>query len=431
VKTPSMTTRSPIEDLREYVDAFRSSSDRSRFTLYVIMVASVLIGVATWNAHSAGWPRHRLEAWYGKPLASQPFMGGDTVQIKIAREEYLRQFVGRGVMTASPIPGVSMDVNDVGLIGGVALLLLTLIQLFCLLREHENLQLALYKVRQLCREDGDAHGRGDSRANLLYHALSMSQVLSSPPTLARWRRRGVLRHFGIIYLTPVAAQAWVVWNNWQTRAIGAQYDVDVETGLRIQGAFALAILVLSMLALIVSRAMAKRWERAFYRVNPGRWVAPQPSLLTWMKLERRRSTSVSQLRTRVTTSLVDSLVVADRRGTRTVPVEGILEVQKERIHKHDLKAMLDLLFAEGERAARAWCSEHGGVYVSLTSFHTDRSEYCPRGRGPIRADWHVHGKWTFIYLVAGHETEEGLSTDIPSSAGALREPGRTQVPVSA
>jgi hypothetical protein len=222
-------------------------------------------------------------------------------------------------------------------------------------------------------------------------------------------------------------QAWVVWNNWQTRTIGAQYDVDVETGLRIQAAFGLAILVLSMFALIVSRAMAKRWERAFYRVNPGRWVAPQPNLLTWMKLDPRRSTPVNRLRTQVTTALVDSLVVADRRGMRAVPVEGVLEVQQERIIKQDMKRMLDLLFAEGEREARTWCSDHGGVFTALAAFHIDLSEYRPRSGGPVRADWHVNGKWTFGYSVAGHEAEEGRIADGARGRTELDHPPVSQL----
>jgi hypothetical protein len=394
-------SNSSIEDLREYVEAFRASSNRSRFALYVVMIASVLIGIATLNAHPAGWPLRRIDAWYGTPLDSSRFMGGDTVQLKIAREEYLKQFVARGVMTSSPIPGVSMDVNDLGLVGGTALLLLTLVQLFCLLREHENLQLALYKVRQLCVEDGEEHVRGDSRANLLYHALSMGQVLSSPPTLARWRRRGVLRHFGFIYFTPVVIQIWVLWNNWETRERGALYGADVVSSLAIQAVIALFIILLSGCALIVSRAMAKRWERAFYRVNPARWVAPQPSLLQWMKLRlsRRPEGTLDQLRTRIVTSLVDALTVADPREKGTVTVERKIEVRLERIHKRDMQHMLDLLYNDGEMAAKAWCSgDGGGTYDTLASFKPERSEYLRRPAGAVKADWVVRGTWTFYYV---------------------------------
>jgi len=393
---------SAFDDLREYVDAFRSSSDRSRFALYVIMVASVLIAIATWNAHPGGWPLHRLQAWYGQPLGKQPFMHGDTVQIKIAREEYLREFVARGVMTSSPIPGVAMDVNDLGLIGGTALLLLTLIQLFCLLREHENLQLALFKVRQLCMEDTEGHGRGDSRANLLYHALAMSQVLSSPPTLARWRRRGVLRHFGVIYLIPVAAQLWVLWNNAWTRDLGAMYGVDVRTALIVQGILAFLILVLSVIALIVSRAMTQRWNRAFYRINPGRWVAPQPSLLTWMKIGFGRTSQTDRLHTKMLTAMVDSLVIVDPRGTGAVQVKCKIPVQQERIRKPDVARMFEALNTDGERDARAWCSARAGTsYAALTNFSLERSEYRPRNDGgPVWADWVVHGRWTFNYVEA-------------------------------
>jgi hypothetical protein len=386
-----------IEDLREYVDAFRTSSNRSRYALYVVMIASVLIGIATLNAHRVGWPLRRLGAWYGTPLADQRFFGGDTVLIKIAREEYLRQFVGRGIMASSPITGVSMDVNDLGLVGGTALVLTTLVMLFCLLREHENLQLALYKVRRLCAEDGD-HTRGDSPANLLYHALAMGQVLSSPPTLARWRRRSVLRHIGFIFFTPAAVQLWVLGNNWDTRELGAMYGANVTASLILQGGLALCIIVLCASAFVTSGAMSKRWERVFYRVNPSRWVTPQASLLQWMKLPFRHKAR-SDVHPRMITAMMDQLKIEDPRRRATVPVEHRIPVRKERIHKTEVQQMIDGLFAQGTSAAAAWCSANGhGRCDGLAEFNVETSRYLPLRNGKAAAEWVVGGTWTFYCL---------------------------------
>jgi hypothetical protein len=367
----------------------------------------VLIWIATLNAHGLGWPLRRIKVWYGTDLADQPFFGGDTVVIKIAREEYLRQFVGRAVMPSSPIPGVSMDVNDLGLVGGIALVLLTLVMLFCLLREHENLQLALYKVRQLCMEDGEGYARGDSRANLLYHALAMGQVLASPPTLARWRRRGILRHFGLIYFTPVGVQLWVFANNWHTRNVGAQYGVDVNSSLWLQAVLLIVISLLSLSALLTSRAMAKRWKRAFYRVNPARRVAPQPTLLQWMKipdvLRRMRSPHNQQpwrekLRSRLVTSLIDALTITDARGKGTISIQHRVQIPTNRIQKADAQRMLDALFKAGETDAQKWCADHGSVFDALVSFEPRKSQYVPLRNAAAKADWLVSGDWTFYYV---------------------------------
>jgi hypothetical protein len=400
----STAPTSTIDDLKEYVDAFRMSSNRSRYALYVVVVTSVLLGIATRNAHPGGWSLRRLEAWYGMPLAEQPFFGRDTMVIKVAREEYLRQFVARGVMPASPIPGVSMDINDLGLIGGIALVLLTLVLLFCLLREHEHLQLAMYKVRQMCSDDPDGYTRGDSRANMLYHALAMGEVLSSPPTLARWRRRGVLRHFGFIFYIPAAVQAWVLWNNWETRHLGARYGVDLTLSLVLQLGLFLFIAVVSSCALIATRAMTRRWTSAFYHINPSRRVAPQPTLLQWMKLTRRpRVQSLAdEFRPRITTALVDTLVIGDASQEARVPVRHEITIARERIHKRDMQSMLATLCEKGDSAARAWCEHHQrGRFDGLVSFQPDRNQYLPRKKGDsARADWVVSGTWTFRYVPA-------------------------------
>lgn len=423
---------SSIEDLREYVDAFRASSNRSRYALYIVIITSVLIGIATLNAHVVGWPLRRIQAWYD-PLKFPQFFGGDTTITRIAREEYLRQFVGRGVMPASPIPGVSMDVNDLGVIGGIALVLLTLVMLFCLLREHENLQLALYKVRQLCVEDGAEHARGDSRANLLYHALAMGQVLASPPTLARWRRRGILRHFALIYFAPVGVQLWVFANNWHTKGIGALYGVDVNGVMWLQGTILFIIFMFSLSALLTSRAMAKRWKRAFYRVNPARRVAPQPTLLQWMKipnlvrwitLAHKPRTTREEIGPRLITSLVDKLAITDSRSRDTVPVQCRILIWTERIQKTDAQRMLEELFSAGEQEAREWCREHGGAFDALVDFQPRQSDYVPLRNAGAKADWVVSGDWAFYYLPQADEArvppESGPQG--PSAAGAWPQP---------
>ena len=132
-------------DTEEYVTAFERSSNRARYALYIVVVTTVLVGIANYNVQDWSWPRKRLSAWYkyATPTSPQsevaPFFGGNIEQLKEARQEYLRQFVDRSVFTESPIPGVSMDINDVGLYGGLALTLLMLVQAICIMREHENL----------------------------------------------------------------------------------------------------------------------------------------------------------------------------------------------------------------------------------------------------------------------------------------------------
>src|SRR5207244_3239164 len=161
--------------------------------LYVTIIATVLTFVANHNIREDNWPLRRLSTWFtyaretGRNYNPPRYVaGGDAERLKAVRAEYAKQFAARAVLTAGPIPGVSIDINDLGLLSGIALCLLMTIVLVCVAREHENVFLSLYKVRMICSEEQEACSIGDSRANLLYHALAMTQVHNSPPTLARW-----------------------------------------------------------------------------------------------------------------------------------------------------------------------------------------------------------------------------------------------------
>src|SRR6185369_13242776 len=117
-------------------------------------------------------------------------------------------------------------------------------------------------------EEDDGKWRGDSNANLLYHALAMSQVISSPPTLARWQRRGVLSHLAAIFFVPVVVYAWVLIVNYITITRGRLYGLFIPLLLALQTIILLLMTMLARSCWLHSRAMGKKWEQAFFRVNP-------------------------------------------------------------------------------------------------------------------------------------------------------------------
>src|SRR5687767_779126 len=52
------------DELREYIDAFKTSSDRARYALYFVIVATILIGISNNNIQNSSWPLRRLDTWY-------------------------------------------------------------------------------------------------------------------------------------------------------------------------------------------------------------------------------------------------------------------------------------------------------------------------------------------------------------------------------
>ncbi len=386
-------------ELDQYVDAFRLSSTRSRVALYVVIVATALIGLTQYNLQPDNWPLMRIETWFRYPVAGgtipQEIFGGDAKLLQLAREEYLRQFIARNVFTSSPLPGVSIDVNDVGIFGGAALILLMLVLLVCLMREHENLYLALYKVRQLARLRGHEHGT--SEANLLYHALVMSQVLASPPTLARWHNRGFLRHFGPIYLAPSAVYVWVVLKNEATIERAKVYVTadTVDRFMRVQWAIAAVLAVLTVLAMLNSRAMSKRWESAFRSINPVRRRLPQMSLFEWLRIQMPRLPLLQRLtvtplcHARTVTEIVDTFRAPQPEKVSVAIHEAWLLVKRDRITSSQMQAMTRKICRRGRNAAKRWIKANDRTgHPKLLAF-TATSNCID---GPF---WKITGTWEF------------------------------------
>ena len=318
-------------DIHDYVEAFRTSADRSRWSIYIVLVGTVLLFVTNYNLQLNNWPRRRIRTWYRyvraadskRVLIADPspdvpapetIVEGDPLRIAALREEYVKQFVGRALFTPSPIPGVSIDANDLGLLGGIALALVLLVLVFCISREHENLYLALYKVRLLNGRPGDEQ-RGDNSANLLYHALAMNQVLGSPPTLARWHSRGVLNHAWLVLFAPFGVHAWVVWTLWDTRKIAEAYGASKPGQLLPPAVVCAIVAVLCALAAAHARAMAMRWKRVFFQLNPHLKLVEPMNLREWLKIGR--PTRKETLARAVTAQIVQRLSRPAAAGAKT------------------------------------------------------------------------------------------------------------------
>ena len=290
------------------------------------------------------------------------------------------------------MPGVWIDVNDLGTVGGVALALVMSIFVLCIVREHENLHLALYKVRQMC--NGNArHRLGDSRANLLYHGLAMRQVLSFPPTLARWQGRVLLRLFDFVFFAPPLVLAWIVVSNYRSRAVAEAYGFNVRIMLFIQAGLALIVLTLSLIAALHARSMTKRWQRAFLRINPGREHAPQMSLLEWLKLSWDRGEQTG-VRKKAIGTLVDSMTVGcdDDWLESRVAIDHTLAAT--RVSRSVRNKMADALMEKGIASAKAHSRNHGCREESLVAF------VAKVNRPPsLSSDqtWFVQGEWIFRY----------------------------------
>jgi len=222
-------------------------------------------------------------------------------------------------------------------------------------------------VRMICAEEEESCSRGDSRANLLYHALAMSQALNSPPTLARWQPNVGLRLLRVAFLAPAFVYARVFWTDWTTQYIAALYKVDNRLALGVELFASVTLFALGFVVWAYSSVMAQRWERAFLRINPRLRHITQAHAVDWLKLLPANSQD-ARLLERGVTDIVDRLKVADTTTTSTVRVgPEFVHPHRTRLRYRDLRKAIGRLVAAGEKMAREKCeSESLGLFVRLT-----------------------------------------------------------------
>jgi len=185
----------PEFEIQEYISTFRASSDRVRVVLYIVIVVSVALAILTWTTRETSYGQWRYKEWqrlaalkgqYDYEVARSTALPADRKRDeRLAamrrelvrydeRAEYMKQLVARVQrLPLPPLIGTSVDFNDAGTVGGVLLMLLMTLLVFCFFRQHENLFLCTFKIARLCEVD-PKHWDGESDANFLYHALVMT-----------------------------------------------------------------------------------------------------------------------------------------------------------------------------------------------------------------------------------------------------------------
>ena len=306
-------------ELAHYIDVFRLSAERVRRLVFIIMVFSVVMLVAQWNTADTSWVMRRYKGYEELFVKVKDFpakAADEAVQEatddRLATREELKGYIDsllherldKVIFVEIPGLGVTFDINDLGNFCGIAYLLLLSLLVFSLMREHENLYLAMFKVRRL-HDHRKSKSDGESTANYLYHALAMSQVLNSPPTLAQWAPSWVKTEvLNAIFLVPALVQGYIIFINWRTLSLVRIFNADT-TILLPEFIFLMISLALGLLALQYSRSCNRRWKNAFLYINPSlRRVRSRPWSL-WLGWRK----SKNPIHRRMWTQAIESLSI--------------------------------------------------------------------------------------------------------------------------
>jgi hypothetical protein len=364
-------------ELGEYIHSAKTAADRVRYIIYIGLIVSVFIFMAVWNVDEMSWSIARMRAHLEKTQVSA---FGQAVL-----KEYPREFVERMVLVNVPLLGIAIDINDFGFLGGLTLMAMTALLYLSLRAMHENLCLAFYKVQQLVLRDRKA-SRGESKANFLYHALAMGQVLHRPPTLTRWKANR--RSFDLAWFTlraallvPVLVHGYVVWGNLGTKKLAGIYGIPhAEARLNVQMALLVAIFILATLCFLHARAIDQRWRDMFFMINPELRLRQQQKWWRWLRIRSRWTREEKRLRDRLLARLTRRSELPELPpGHRTVTVETTVPYRGAK------RAALSLMYAAHHRA-RAFCRQNRISYAALTGFRLHYLQQRKR-RLVVRSTW--------------------------------------------
>ena len=309
--------------LKLYADTLSSASARARWVIVLIVTTSILVFTAHWNAGDSSWMRlriARLEQIQRYGMYEPPIDGKYSGQIELERDlssgritppavgqlEDFARFLGflpeksaqsgdgtglgpptqhtaemanahrrqlrtmlaatrhafreHVMLVAIPFFGTVVDVNDLGVLSGVAFVLLFLMYWFCVVREYDTLKYMFAAAREYRVEIGS-----------IYNVLGSTQVLEVPPTtfnqpnFLRWS----LNKF--ILIPPIVIHGWI----WTTNIATIDAGFHLSRTVTIWNLVACTLLFGLLVALAVScwsvlLDISTTWKTEFVEVVQGR-----------------------------------------------------------------------------------------------------------------------------------------------------------------
>jgi hypothetical protein len=251
----------PKAELQLYVEACAASIYRARVVLIVLITASVLTFVTTWNSSSESWlteridlDRNAMNLYAPADLPTEKTVscesaGGLSSRIRLlpqdasglSREDYEMAkeracFYDNSYLTAHleqlltleaekvymvqvPFFGVAFDINDIGMFAGLTFSVVLLWFRFSLLRELNNIAIAFGTAGRVTLEPkkpGEKPGKGErqeeakmvrelqrNRIRYCYDILAMQQVLTVPPPRARIKKLPPQKKWRVVFWRAV------------------------------------------------------------------------------------------------------------------------------------------------------------------------------------------------------------------------------------
>jgi len=382
-------------ELSHYIDIFRLSAERVRYLVFIIAVFSVVMLVALWNTTPWSWVHKRYEGLRlfqdeaNSQKAPDVYINSETnghirssAELKEKIHQYKDRRFDKVYFPEIPALAITFDINDLGNFCGVAYWLLLLLLTFSLMREHENLYLALFKVRKLHDQKKGGLG-GESRANYLYHALAMSQILNSPPTLAQWRPARLKSNFlSGLFLVPILVEAGIML--YDLKSIEEVKYLHVTPRIMApEFVFSVFNFALCLICILYFRDCDRMWRRAFLHINPSLEHVESRPLPLWARPRSKGMTNDTWRR--LSSQIISDLVIKEPEVISIPMIECEQDIAGDRITSKNIQGMCESLEARAMETAGVL-----GVDFPHIISSTVKESLLKGGKWVVRADFHVH-----------------------------------------
>jgi hypothetical protein len=209
-------------DIQDYLDASSDASKRTRSIIIIMVAASVLVLAGLLNSVENDWmllrlrnpayPETKIPSPDRKNFNTDDDYNRAVKDIESRREQLItaiaKSYVDNSLVIHVPFFGFSLDVNDLGLIGGISFLVILGCFRFFLSRELDNLHISFKEAKRL------------GKLAEFYTLLAMRQVFTVPDTEQIRRSKFLLYTPKIICWFPLVVHIAVTLNDIKTGNIG-------------------------------------------------------------------------------------------------------------------------------------------------------------------------------------------------------------------
>jgi len=260
-------------DIQDYLDAASDASKRTRTVIIVIVAASVLMLAGFLNSLQHNWMLQRVRALASPNSAYMrqklPEIT-DENELKKHQEVFyaaiVKSYVENTYTIRVPFFGITFDVNDLGLLGGIAFIILLVLFRFSLARELDNLIVSFEEVQDQPK-----------MFVTFYNLLAMRQVLTTPPTHAKETVRFLMIVPKMLSILPFTILTVVIAHDFLTYDVGASINAWHTVLIYIiSSALWAFVLILTVSCLMLWFKMDGIWHKKWQDVQYSKTIRFAP-----------------------------------------------------------------------------------------------------------------------------------------------------------